>query len=699
MRNTWNSIEIANKLYAATIIGYSGIIMTQPVPPSMIAQHFCNNQFKQCIAVYETHPSDGSVQEQFLVAIAYAFCKAMGDSLRILNRIKKHAAICPHFYTYLGLVHLHNGQLSRARYAIQKESDCSTTLYIETALEIAIKSNHVSRIQTLLPLANNQGLHTLSTVGYAYIDIHHKRFHDATSRLTALYDTTPNSPLLVDAIFHLIRNANRINTHLLEMAHTCYQNGLTNFDHIDTLLFAYYKNGNTRMATPLHHILRLWSPDHYTLMTLFLTPAVYESLDQIMDYRARIRHTLNNLSAATPPDLCLCNLTISVPFYLAYHSEDNRPLLEAAAAVYAPLAKPVPPMTRPRRRKRKIAIICDFLYKNSVTDFYETTIQNLPEDYDVTLVSHTNIQRDAVTKALNKRAQSVYHYSSISRLFDHCVRHAYDMIIYPEVGMSYIVYTLAMHRLAPIQVALIGHPETTGLSTVDYYISWSHFHHYPGQDQFTETLVTLANLPMGYRLPEYARSLPDNPTKDPSKTLFFVPMAAFKMHPDFDPVIVALIQDNPNNHVILIRYPGSDVTARRLAAQLSASEYKRVQFIPFVSFNDYLKLLAMADVVLETFPFGGGNTTLHCLAMGVPYITLQGRFLRGSFGAGYYRYMNHTSFIAETPDQYIELALMVAKNPHYVTEFRKQMMAHRDLFFDNMAGPHEFYDWMREKML
>ena len=50
------------------------------------------------------------------------------------------------------------------------------------------------------------------------------------------------------------------------------------------------------------------------------------------------------------------------------------------------------------------------------------------------------------------------------------------MIIYPEIGMSSVIYYLAMQRLAPIQTALIGHPDTSGMSTIDYYISWRYFH-------------------------------------------------------------------------------------------------------------------------------------------------------------------------------------------------------------------------------
>ena len=47
-----------------------------------------------------------------------------------------------------------------------------------------------------------------------------------------------------------------------------------------------------------------------------------------------------------------------------------------------------------------------------------------------------------------------------------------DIMVYPEAALTPVrSYYLAAHRLAKYQVALGGHPDTTGLNTVDYFIS------------------------------------------------------------------------------------------------------------------------------------------------------------------------------------------------------------------------------------
>src|SRR5262249_17818759 len=46
-----------------------------------------------------------------------------------------------------------------------------------------------------------------------------------------------------------------------------------------------------------------------------------------------------------------------------------------------------------------------------------------------------------------------------------------DVLVFTDVGMDQTSYTLAFSRLAPVQCTTWGHPETTGLPTIDYFVS------------------------------------------------------------------------------------------------------------------------------------------------------------------------------------------------------------------------------------
>ena len=117
--------------------------------------------------------------------------------------------------------------------------------------------------------------------------------------------------------------------------------------------------------------------------------------------------------------------------------------------------------------------------------------------------------------------------------------------------------------------------------------------------------------------------------------------------------------------------------------------------MPHLKRNAYFSVLQQVDVILETFPFGGGNTMLQSIAVGTPYVSLRGTQLRGSFGCGFYTYIGEEQFIAKSVADYIQIALGVAADKGIKQAFRDRVKASYGRLFDNMAGSDEFYEWMR----
>src|SRR5439155_19228973 len=69
-----------------------------------------------------------------------------------------------------------------------------------------------------------------------------------------------------------------------------------------------------------------------------------------------------------------------------------------------------------------------------------------------------------------------------------------DVLLFTDVGMDALTYTLAFSRMAPVQCVGWGHPVTTGSPTMDYFVS-SELLEVPGADEhYTEQLVRLPSL-------------------------------------------------------------------------------------------------------------------------------------------------------------------------------------------------------------
>ena len=75
-----------------------------------------------------------------------------------------------------------------------------------------------------------------------------------------------------------------------------------------------------------------------------------------------------------------------------------------------------------------------------------------------------------------------------------------------------------------------------------------------------------------------------------------------------------------------------------------------------------MRLLALADVSLDSFPFSGGNTTYQSLAMGTPVVTLPGDYLRGRLSLAILCALGVTECIAMDAEDYAKIAVRLAND-------------------------------------
>ena len=73
--------------------------------------------------------------------------------------------------------------------------------------------------------------------------------------------------------------------------------------------------------------------------------------------------------------------------------------------------------------------------------------------------------------------------------------------MYPEIGMNAPTMQMAALRLAPVQCTAWGHPVTTGLPTIDYFLSSELMEAENAQDHYSEKLIRLPNIGVSYPKP------------------------------------------------------------------------------------------------------------------------------------------------------------------------------------------------------
>jgi protein O-GlcNAc transferase len=93
----------------------------------------------------------------------------------------------------------------------------------------------------------------------------------------------------------------------------------------------------------------------------------------------------------------------------------------------------------------------------------------------------------------------------------------------------------------------VGHPVTTGIPAIDFFISVHDLEPDDADSHYSERLVRLASPPTCYSRP----SRPDAPLDRKSlgvpsdATLYLCPQSLFKFHPDFDAALAAILREDP----------------------------------------------------------------------------------------------------------------------------------------------------------
>ena len=136
-----------------------------------------------------------------------------------------------------------------------------------------------------------------------------------------------------------------------------------------------------------------------------------------------------------------------------------------------------------------------------------------------------------------------------------------DVLFYTDVGMDSITYTLAMSRLAPVQCATWGHPTTTGIATIDYFIAAEGAGTPAADEHYSERLIRLKDLAVCYDRP--AR-LPGDRAKFgfAGASLYIAGRRPSSFTRIFDPVIGEILRRDPCGRLVLVDTHASGIGSR-----------------------------------------------------------------------------------------------------------------------------------------
>jgi predicted O-linked N-acetylglucosamine transferase (SPINDLY family) len=424
-----------------------------------------------------------------------------------------------------------------------------------------------------------------------------------------------------------------------------------------------------------------------------LLPPIYASADEVSAWRTKLQDNLAQLHHEQVMQ-DLTQETARPLFYLAYQGLDDRDLQLQAAQLYR---APSPSGRHPRRGDGRIRIgfVSRHLREHTIGELFRGLITQLDRTALAVTVFSLGRHPGATSQFLRANTEAYVELPiNLSVAREQIAAHELDVLIYPDIGMEELTYSLAFSRLAPVQAVLWGHPVTTGIANIDYFLS-SELLETPGAEQhYTETLVRLPTLPVYYYRPQSPNPLQGRAAfgLPEDAHLYGCPQSLFKLHPEFDGILRDILRRDPRGMVVLLegKYKSwAEAMRQRFAATLGEAA-DRIHWVGRVPRAMFLNLNALMDVLLDPIHFGGGNTSYEALAFGVPIVTLPSGFLRGRITLALYRQMQMLDCVAADVEEYIDKAVRLGTDAEYRAHISAKIQEANTVLYENLAGVRAF---------
>jgi len=237
--------------------------------------------------------------------------------------------------------------------------------------------------------------------------------------------------------------------------------------------------------------------------------------------------------------------------------------------------------------------------------------------------------------------------------------------------------TLFLRKPAPVQVTYLGYPNTTGLSTMDYRLTDSRADP-EGCDRFyTEKLIRLPDSFLCYRPPDIVPPVQPAPAVKNGSITFGSFNNLSKINDYTIKVWADLLRAVPDSKLFLKTKPFNDRDTRNryqdLFIQRGIAPDKLLLKGHSYSTEEHLNEYSSVDIALDTFPYNGTTTTFEALLMGVPTITPAGKCHAGRVGVSIITTLDMAEMIAQSDNEYINIAAALAKDISTLSEIRQHL--------------------------
>ena len=318
-------------------------------------------------------------------------------------------------------------------------------------------------------------------------------------------------------------------------------------------------------------------------------------------------------------------------------------------------------------KKLRVGFVSGDLCRHPVGHFLESVLSHInPDRIELIAYSNSNIIDD-----LSKRIKPFFSkWKSIYNQSDEAVAN----IIHSD--KIHILVDLSGHtasnRLpvfgwnpAPIQVSWLGYFATTGLNEMDYLLGDPYVTPPEYDSHFTEKVWRLPKTRWCFTPPNVNINVAELPALNNGYITFGCFNNLTKMNDEVVELWSKVLNSIPNSRLLLKAKQFSDKSAQENVIQrfnIQGVKSERITLEEPEKREKYFAAYNQIDIALDPFPFTGGTTSVECLWMGVPVLTLAGDSLVSRQGVGILMNIGLPDWIADNKKEYIAKSILFASD-------------------------------------
>ncbi len=447
-------------------------------------------------------------------------------------------------------------------------------------------------------------------------------------------------------------------------------------------------------------------------------PIIYSTVDEIAFRRNQYQQHLQNLAKyyelTNQEERAKASEGVGTfqPFYLTYQGLNDRDLqrtygemiFQIMSSRYPQDCQPLVLPNLEKNQKVRIGIVSGFLSSHSnwkipIKGWVENIDRSEFELFGYYTGDKTDISTVSAAKAFDKLVQGD---RSVEQWCEVITKDKLHILIFPEFGMDVMAVKLGCLRLAPIQMTSWGHPETSGLPTIDYYLSSDLMEPENAQEHYTEKLVRLPNLSIYYMplaiQPEEIKKQDIGLKED--DIFFWCCQSLYKYLPNHDDVFPSIAKELGNAKFVFIKNSSEETTEvfrQRLNhafAALGLDYQNHCLFLSALNNRKFAGTTALADVFLDSIGWSGCNSTLESIAHNIPVVTLPGELMRGRHSLAILQMMGIEETIASNKSEYVQIAIRLGKDAKYRQYISQQVAENKHKLYGDLKPVKALEDFI-----